>query len=517
MEKELIKLCTERGVLLDREIFKVLGEIDDIECAKVILEKIKNSTQQRIITKDIIFKNYEDLNKSFVNLSEESQKKFEKIKVKLGLSIEVSKEIVFAKAMVNTNEFSDGDVRVFSPYSIQNKKLEVADFVKYFRSRFSEMQSLMQEHSELKNLVSIGKISGNQRVSLIGLVSNKSITKNKNLMFEFEDLTGKINIVVNKERKELYKKAEEIALDSVIGVIGVGGKDIFFVNDIFFPDAVLPERKNSPVEELVLFVSDLHIGSKLFMEENFMKFIDYLNGKIPGTPEVEKIKYLFIVGDLVAGVGNYPNQENELALSDLESHFGKAAEMLGKIRNDIKIIISPGNHDGIRLMEPQPIFNEKFAWQLYNMKNVILTTNPAEINIGQKKNFDGFNVLTYHGVSYLYYAGNINYLMMEKATHNPELIMKYLLKNRHLAPTHASTQYFPSEKDVHIIKNIPDIFVSGHLHKSAVTYYNNVLVVSTSGWEKMTAYMEKVGAKPDFCKVPMFNLKTRAVKILDFE
>jgi len=33
----------------------------------------------------------------------------------------------------------------------------------------------------------------------------------------------------------------------------------------------------------------------------------------------------------------------------------------------------------------------------------------------------------------------------------------------------------------------------------------------------MTPYQEKFGNLPDHCKIPMINLKTRAVKILDFE
>jgi hypothetical protein len=33
----------------------------------------------------------------------------------------------------------------------------------------------------------------------------------------------------------------------------------------------------------------------------------------------------------------------------------------------------------------------------------------------------------------------------------------------------------------------------------------------------MTPYQEKFGNMPDHCKVPMFNLKTRKIKILDFE
>jgi DNA polymerase II small subunit/DNA polymerase delta subunit B len=168
-------------------------------------------------------------------------------------------------------------------------------------------------------------------------------------------------------------------------------------------------------------------------------------------------------------------------------------------------------------MEPQPLFDKKYAWPLYNLENVILTGNPSEVNVGKQEDFSGFDVLTYHGFSFFYYVNNISKLMLAKAANAPEKIMKYLLKNRHLSPTHTSTQYFPMEKDSFIIKNVPDIFVSAHTHKSGVTYYNNILVVSVSSWESFTPYQEKMGAKPDFCKVPMFNLKTREVKILDFE
>jgi len=95
--------------------------------------------------------------------------------------------------------------------------------------------------------------------------------------------------------------------------------------------------------------------------------------------------------------------------------------------------------------------------------------------------------------------------------------MKYLLKHRHLAPTYTSNQFFPLEKDGLLIRKTPDIFVSGHTHKSGVTYFNNVLIISVSSWEGLTSYQEKFGNKPDHCKVPMLNLKTRQIKILDFE
>ncbi|HKL23215.1 MAG TPA: hypothetical protein VJ895_00520, partial [Candidatus Nanoarchaeia archaeon] len=146
-----------------------------------------------------------------------------------------------------------------------------------------------------------------------------------------------------------------------------------------------------------------------------------------------------------------------------------------------------------------------------------ITENPTTVNIGSRKDFDGLDVLVYHGFSFPYYANNVSKLMLGKTMNEPEKIMKYLLKNRHLSPTHGATQYFPLEKDGLLIRKAPDIFVAGHTHKSGVSYYNNILIISSSSWEGMTAYQEKFGNKPDHCKVPLVNLKTRAVKILDFE
>jgi len=172
----------------------------------------------------------------------------------------------------------------------------------------------------------------------------------------------------------------------------------------------------------------------------------------------------------------------------------------------------------VRLMEPQPPFDEKYAWPLYNIENVILTGNPAYVNIGAKKgkDFPGFNVLTYHGFSYSYYANNVQSLS-EKRLNAPSKIMAYLLKNRHLAPANSSVQYFPSEEDELLIRKVPDIFVSGHTHKMEISFYKGVLIISVAAWEQETEYQKRKGVKPDFCKVPMLNLKTRAIKILDFE
>lgn len=528
MDNEILNFCVEKGFLVDSDLLELFSETSDIDSIKLIIERVKTYTHQNVLTKNLFERNKEQVNKFFLDLPDEKKRNLERLRIKLGLSIEISKE---EKSLENykieellnknleKNNF-EKNINVLSYTPSQKNKPEVKDFVNFFRQRFSLMSEILQRRFELDNLVSIDKISGNrQGVSIIGIVYKKSATKNKNIILEVEDLTGRIKILVSKSKEDLYKIAEEICLDSVLGFRCSGNNEFLFANGIFFPDSRIPERKKSPVEEYALFIGDLHFGSKLFLKGGFFKFIDYLTGNIKDFDirEIKKIKYLFITGDLVTGVGNYPNQEKDLEITDLEEQFIGLAKLLEKIPEHIKIIISPGNHDGVRIMEPQPVFDVKYAWPIYNLKNVIVTENPCMLNFGAQDNFVGFDVLTYHGFSYPYYAGNIPELIKKKAMNFPEEIMKYLLKHRHLAPTHGSTQYFPHKEDPLMIKNVPDIFVSGHTHKCGVSYYNDILIISTSCWEAMTPYQEKFGNEPDHCKVPMLNLKTRAVKILDFE
>ncbi|MEK6945706.1 MAG: metallophosphoesterase [Nanoarchaeota archaeon] len=513
--KEILKFCLERGFLVDQEVLNMLSGESDIDSVKLMIERIKLHTQKKIITKDLFVQNQDKAGEFFLTLPEENQQKLEKLKIKLGLSIEISKEVsVSAEKTISEDDDSKGEVKILSLSGALGKKFGAGDFVNYFRGRFSEMKGFLQDHPLLENLVSIDKISGVRHgISVIGMVYDKRATKNQNIILDIEDSTGTTKVLINKDKAELLKKAEEIALDSVIGFKCSGSREMLFVNDIIFPEAMLLEKRKSLIEEYALFVSDVHYGGKNFMKNNFMRFIEYLNSD---DPEVAKIKYIFFIGDLVAGVGVYPNQERDLTVVDLEDQYTGIAELLGKIPKRITLIVSTGDHEGVRIMEPQPLYDEKHAWALHQMDNVILTENPALTSIGVRKDFSGIKVLSYHGHSYPFYANSVPRLMKMKAMNYPEKIMEYLLKHRHLAPTHGSTQYFPN-KDAHMIREIPDIFVSGHTHKSGVTYFNNVLIISCSCWETLTSYQEKMGNLPDHCKVPLVNLKTRAVKILDFE
>ena len=203
--EEILRFCSEKGLLLDKSILNLFSE-SDTEGVKIIIEKIKDYTHKRIITKSFLDENKKEVEKIIETLPQEKQKSLEKLRIKLGLSIEISKEISAETEIISKEE--PHSVKIISTYPTLSKKLEVKDFVNYFKGRFIEMGKILQGHSELENLVSINKISGGRQISTIGIVSDKRVTKNKNLLFELEDLTGKIKAVVNQNKPELYKKAE---------------------------------------------------------------------------------------------------------------------------------------------------------------------------------------------------------------------------------------------------------------------------------------------------------------------
>ncbi len=414
-------------------------------------------------------------------------------------------------------------VRVLHNYELPPREITVADFVEYFKSRYFSIKSILNEHSELKNLTLINKISSNSKdISIIGMVSNKRITKNKNILFEVEDITGKISVLVNVNKQEILEKAKEVVLDEVVGFRCSGSSEILFANDIVFPDvdSLSSRKRRTEFEEYAVFISDVHVGSKLFLETNFLKFVDWMNGK-SGTPEQKdqalKVKYLFVVGDCVDGIGVYPGQEDKLAIKDLKGQYDQLAKLLSLIRKDVTIILCPGQHDGSRVHEPQPPIHFIFAESLYKMENMIMVSNPALVEVGRTPNKEGVQVLLYHGDSFHPMIDEIEELRFGEARKYPTKVIKHWLKKRHLGPMHTTTTHIPiPEGDPLVIREIPDIVATGDMHRTDVSNYKGILTINSSCWQARTEFEEKVGNIPDPCKCPLVNLKTWDVKILDF-
>ncbi|MBS3108560.1 metallophosphoesterase [Candidatus Woesearchaeota archaeon] len=503
----------EKLLVINKDIIAIIPKLSEkadinwaeFEKAKVMIEKGKIDKTYNIFL-DLLTYKVEDKKKKELDKLLEEVKKEEKLDINEEPPTEAPLNVIILKT-----------------YKDDPKKLEVADFVEYFKIRYNLIKEVLQNRQEIQDPISINRIltkKEKETVAFIGIVYNKKTTKNNNILLTIEDPTGLIDVLVNKEGKAI-ENARNIVNDEVIGIAGVYGGRVVFATNIIFPDIPLSkELKKCDEEVYAAFISDLHFGSKLFLKDDFIKFIEWINGKTGSFLQKRvssKVKYLFIIGDSVDGVGVYPNQDKELVLKDISQQYELCAEYLGMIRKDIKIILAPGQHDSIRVAEPQPQLDKEFAKSLYALPNVIFVSNPSLVNIHSKKDFEGFNVLIYHGASYHHYIDEIDSLRQTNTRDNPTNILKFLLQKRHLAPSHTSTVYIPSrDHDPFFIDKIPDLMLSGEMHRSDVATYNNITMINCSCFQGKTPFQEKTGNNPLPSRVPIMNLKTREVKILNF-
>lgn len=491
IKKEIINFFLEKDILLSPEIFK---KINDHNCNMVLekLRRIDDSNKKILLDEHGIIR--------LIDHEEEKSKKPE------------------------NKEKRNSSVKLVFSYDEESKKRDIQDFVAYFNARYKAIENILRNRQELQNIVSINRLENKkdkEEISLIGMVRDKTTTKNNNIILEVEDPTGFVKVLVSKGKKELFTLASNTVLDEVIGIVGMNGDKIVFSNSIIIPDVPLTkELKKSPDEGYAIFLSDLHVGSINFLEKEFNQFLDWINCKT-GNDIQKKIakntRYIFILGDLIDGLGIYPGQEAELTIKDVKEQYKICADYLRQIPSDIKIIICPGNHDAMRIAEPQLVLYKDFAKPLWDLNNVTMVSNPSVVNIHSSDIFSGFDVLLYHGYSFDYYVANVDSIRNQGGYDRADLIMKFLLQRRHLAPTHTSTLYIPEiKKDPLVIEQVPDFFVTGHIHKSIAANYRNVSLVCGSCWQSKTKFQEKVGHHPEPARVPIVNLQTREIKILRF-
>lgn len=515
MNEEILKLIKERGLLLEKEIFDLLQNFNNEQAAKNFLENLERISGQKIITRSLLNKNFEFLQGAVSRLGEENKTLVENTFIKLGISLEVRKESSAISSVKRDKMESAGKntFQIFYADTKNDKKLEVVDFVNNFRARYHHLQRILMQRSDLINLVSISKISGErQNLSVIGIVTEKRTTKNKNTILTLEDLTGSISILVKSEKGEVFEKANEVLLDDVIAVKASGNRDILFVHEIYFPDAFIFQKAKFNEDISVAFLSDIHCGSKKHLAKSFEKLLSWLNS---GDENAKKIKYLFFSGDNVDGVGIFPGQEFLLELKSMKEQYNLLASYLSKVPKHITMFMCPGQHDATRVAEPQPIIDRKYSEPLYQIDNLILVTNPALIKLIEREN--EFKILMYHGASIHTFINEIKELRELKAHRCPAKAVKHMLKRRHLAPTHSSAIYIPnSEKDPLVIGEVPDVVCTGEVHRLDIDSYNGVLIVTGSCWQAQTEFEEKVGNIPDPAKLPVLNLKTREIKVFDF-
>jgi DNA polymerase II small subunit len=378
--------------------------------------------------------------------------------------------------------------------------------------KFKSLKKILSHRPEWGGILDIQQINmlqNSTEVKLVGMVVEKRLTASKNYIITFEDPTGVVQVLVRSDpnHAQLYEMMVRLLPDHVCiveGFLSINAERksrIVMANNIIFPDAPHTHDINCPSEDLaVCCISDTHFGSKDWMEKVWHRFVDYLNCRLGTDQQVEqagKIKYLTIAGDMVDGIGVYPNQENRLAIIDIYEQYKVAADFFAQLPDYIQIIISPGDHDSVRKAIPNPAIPKEFAQGIYDL-GIMMVGCPATVNL------HGVNTTIFHGTSLI----DMNMSIPGLKNEDPTGTMRELIRARHLAPTYGKkTELAPTDIDWLVMDPLPDIFHTGHLHKNGCGWANGVLTVNSGCFQAQTDYMKSFGIDPDIGKPTIVNLK----------
>ncbi|MFX1536998.1 MAG: metallophosphoesterase [Promethearchaeota archaeon] len=410
---------------------------------------------------------------------------------------------------------------------------QVSDFLRYFKSRYAQMKKILLQRPDIHPLTPFSQLPYYQseeegtkpECAIIGLIEDKRTTKKGNILLTLEEPNNSflVDVIFNDVISESLN-IQTILLDSIIGVRGFPKplapeelppkKVLFYGNDFLLPDLPMKQSKTDKYdfpESYVLLLSDIHMGNQGFASKLFQKTLDFIKGK-QGTLKqkslASKITSVVIAGDLVDGVGVFPEQDRELLETDVSRQYKEIATLLNQIPTDISIIVVPGNHDASRLALPQVRIPKEYAELLYEMSNITMLGNPAVVEINGRK------VLIAHG------QGLERIIQNDKDIdfHHPLPAAIRVLKYRHLFPEWGiRPQLAPEWHDYLVIDEIPDIFMTGHIHCADVGQYKGTTICMGGCYEHSSRWLQSLNIHPTVGYFITVNLSTLVPMIMRAE
>ena len=417
--------------------------------------------------------------------------------------------------LIDAKEVEADIVIIKTPNIIRTAvKNPIEHLANLFHSRYIKLKKLLLKRSDTQNSVPIAELHSSDEwedFHIIGMLASRRETKKGGYSLEIDDPTGTLQVIVPSKEEHLVRKTERLLDDQVICIHGTTRNKMFLVKDILLPEIPTTHSwRGAPIPICAALISDLHIGSMKFLDRAFNQFISWLKGEVGGRKEKtlgRSVKYLLIAGDLVEGIGIFPNQKKELLIKDIYQQYNEVSKFLEQIPQHIEIIIIPGNHDATRQALPQPPIPKEFAEELYEMPNVQVLGSPTYVSIHNVK------VLLDHGRS----LDDVVESIPTVATESPDKAMVELLKARHLAPRWGGKTTLAHESnDFLVIEDVPDIFHAGHTHTNGVTMYRGVTVVNSGAFQAQTNYQKKLNINPTPGRVPIINLQTKRVTEINF-
>ena len=480
---EIIKRITESGLILTRDGFEYIKAIDLKGLNEIIDSVIQEAQRENVcyIDRSFLSKFFEK-REPIQKTEEERGGKYERIKLKI-------------------------------IYSLHPEPLgDVGGFLQYFKSRYNKISRLFRKRGDLNRVVKTGEISRlpmKTRFKIIGMVG-ELVVRGRRLYLDLEDDEGSITIITADD--DVFRKGLMLLKDQVVCVDAIKlREDLFIAKDFIWPDIATKVNNRANRRVFAVFISDLHVGSIHFLEDLFNDFIKWLNGRFGSEFHKEVasgVRYLVIAGDIVDGIGVYPNQINELEIRDLYEQYEAAARLLSKIPRHIEIIIIPGNHDAVAKALPQPPIPEEYAKELYMDERIHILSNPSYISL------EGVEVLICHGKA-------LDDVLSSKPGldfQHPAKGMELLLRCRHLAPIYgATTPIAPEREDRLVIERVPDILHMGHVHIHQIRRYRGVTLIASGSWQSQTSYQRRLDIKPTPGIATIVDLSSLQTYTMDFK
>ena len=463
LKKELtfaLNYALNKGFQIHPDAFEFLENVDVKKLEKIIKEIVREKTRQKKFQI-----NQDDL-ENYFGLKEDKD-------------LQAETKILFDPSMKITS--AEG----------------ISGYNSLFASRYNKLKRIISDRPESRLLKSISAVKTTKTdddIYIGGIVTTRSSERNITKLI-LEDPSGSFEGIIFDN--ELQKTADLLLSDQfVMARVGLGKNSGYVVKDLILPDIPDQATNRSESETFAVFLSDLHIGSKYFMEEEFSEFVNWLSSP---DPVARKIRFVLIGGDVVDGVGIYPNQNKELVCQTIEEQLQRLEDLIDKIPKNVKIIIMPGNHDPGRRALPQPAIPKKYNSGLWERENVTMVGNPAVVSL------NGVRVLMFHGQS----IDDIVKTTPGLSYDSPTNVMKQLLRARHLSPIYGSqTPIAPEKEDFLVIEDIPDIFHVGHVHRAQLDMYKGILLINSGSWQNQTPFQASVGMTPNPGIALMVNLKT---------
>ena len=496
--KRVVERVVSAGWQLSTDAFELLrtsaGRLDQDKLAdELIAAAKKQPTGRHLIDRDVV----EQVLNRLLPLAE-TIRISEPVSADAPVAAQIQSELKVLKDPSSTSTFGGS----------------MEDFNRHFRDRFVKMRDILQRRSDARDAGTVSNALNaqqNEHVKLIAMIMEKRERGNR-LFLTVDDLEDTAQVLVQTDRdRQLYDMALRAPLDQVVCIEAVkSSRSLLVAERITLPD--IPERRPQGAKEEVyaVLLSDIHVGSKKFLEDAFKRAIRWLNGEVGNPQQVyvaQRTKYVIIAGDLVDGIGVYPRQEEQLTIPDIYEQYRSAAKFIEQIPEYVEVILVPGDHDAARQALPQPAIPKEFAEPLYEARPITSLGNPSEVEV------HGVRFLVHHGRSLVDLLTSAPGMSFDR----PERAMELQLRCRHLAPEYGNrTSIAPMPVDHLVIEDPPDVFHSGHIHVFGHEQYRGTLIVNSGAWQAQTDYQERQGIKPTPGLLPVVNLQTLRLSVTNF-